>query len=116
MSATTQVNVLSPEINHVATGQGFHFLEARNRCERKTGEFAAGMPGSKSVAGIRTAYIGTWESRSVPRSPQEVEKALKGYVEPAVGPISSRGVAGAMPGGAESSPERVGGLTQRGCL
>lgn len=115
MSATTQVNVLSPEITNNATGQGFHFLEARNRCERK-GEFATGMPGSKSVAGIRTAYIGTWESRSVPRSLQEAEKASKGYVEPAVGPISSRGVAGVMPGGAGSSPERVGGLTQRGCL
>jgi len=115
MSATTQVNVLSPEINHVATGQGFHFLEARNRCERK-GEFATGMPGSKSVAGIRTAYIGTWESRSVPRSPREAEKAGRGYVEPAVGPISSRGVVGVITDGAESSPERVGGLTQRGYL
>jgi hypothetical protein len=115
MSATTKLKVLSPEIHPVATGQGFHFLEARNRIERK-GEFVTGMPGSKSVAGIRTAYIGTWESRSVSRSPQEAEKALKGYVEPAVGPISSRGVVGVMPGGAESSPERVGGLTQRGYL
>ena len=28
LSAATQVKVLSPEISHVAMGQGFHFLEA----------------------------------------------------------------------------------------
>lgn len=66
MSATTQVKVLSPEILHVALGQGFHNLEASiGACAK--GECDSDEPGSKSVAGERTVYIGTWESRSVPR-------------------------------------------------
>ena len=35
MSATTQVKVLSPEIIHIAQGQGFHFLEANSVADDK---------------------------------------------------------------------------------
>ncbi len=65
MSATTQVKVLSPEIILVAQGQGFHSLEASIGMHIK-GECISDVPGSKSVAGERTVYIGTWENRSVP--------------------------------------------------
>ncbi len=57
MSATTQVKVLSPEMFHVAQGQGFHFLEASiGACVK--GECVSDVPGSKSVVGKRTVYIG----------------------------------------------------------
>ena len=114
MSATTQVKVLSPEIFHIALGQGFHRPEASIGA-RDTGEYAAGMPGSKAVAGRRTVCIGTWEVRDVPnRSCRGAEEATKRYDAPEVGLTHSRGVAGVMPGGAESSLEGVSGLTQRG--
>ena len=58
LSATTQVKVLSPEIILVALGQGFHFLETNIRTHAK-GECASDVPGSKSVAGKPTVYIGT---------------------------------------------------------
>ena len=58
LSATTQVKVLSPEIILVALGQGFHFLETNIRTHAK-GESVPDVPGSKSVAGKRTVYIGT---------------------------------------------------------
>jgi len=75
MSATTQVKVLSPEIILIALGQGFHFLEASIGVHGK-GECISDVPGSKSVAGKRTVYIGTWENRSVPNgSCQGAEKS-----------------------------------------
>ena len=61
MSATTQVKVLSPEIISVAMGQGLHFLEASIGMH-VNGECMFDMPGSESVAGKRTVYIGTWEN------------------------------------------------------
>ena len=98
MSATTQVKVLSPEISLIALGQEFHFSEASTGASG-TGEFATGVPGSKSVAGERTVYIGIWENRNVPqRSFQEAEKATRKYDVPVVGPDRIRGVAGVMPG------------------
>jgi len=52
-SATTQVKVSSPEIFHVAQGQGFHILETSiGTCGK--GECVTDVPGSKSVAGERT--------------------------------------------------------------
>jgi len=63
MSATMQVKVSSPEIILVAAGQGIHSLEASiGACVK--GECVSGEPGSKSVAGKRTACVGTWESRA----------------------------------------------------
>jgi len=50
LSATTQVKVSSPEIFHIALGQGFHFLETNiGACAK--GECVSDVPGSKSVAG-----------------------------------------------------------------
>jgi hypothetical protein len=66
MSATTQVKVSSPEIILIALGQGFHFLETRIGAYVK-GEYVSDVPGSESVAGKRTVYIGTWEDRSAPK-------------------------------------------------
>ncbi len=114
MSATTQVKVSSPEIFHDAQGQGFHVLEASIDMHAK-GECIIDVPGSKSVAGERTVYIGTWENRSVPNgSCQGTEKVTRRYGVSVVGLTHSRGVAGVMPGGAKSSLEGVSGLTQRG--
>ena len=100
MSATTQVKVLSPEIILIALGQGFHVLEASIGM-RANGECISGVPGSKSVAGKRTVYVGTWENRSVPKgSRQGAEKVTRRYGVSVVGPANIRGVAGVMPGGA----------------
>jgi hypothetical protein len=116
MSATTQVKVLSPEIFLVALGQGFHFLEASIGMHAK-GECISDVSGSKSVAGKRTVYVGTWENRSVPNgSCQGAEKATRRYGVSVVGLTHSRGVAGVMPGGTLSPLEGVSGLTQRGNL
>ena len=100
MSATTKVKVLSPEIILVALGQGFHFLEASIGMYVK-GECIFDVPGSKSVAGERTVYIGTWENRNVPKgSCQGAEKATRRYGVSVVGPAYSRGVTSVMAGGA----------------
>ncbi|MCF7929173.1 MAG: hypothetical protein K9L68_10270 [Spirochaetales bacterium] len=101
MSATTQVKVSSPEIFHIALGQGFHFLEANIEIH-VSGECSFDVPGSKSVAGRRTVYIGTWENRSVPEgSFQGAEEATKEYGGSVVGPIHSRGVGGVNSGKAK---------------
>ena len=114
LSATTQVKVLSPEIILIALGQGFHVLEA-NISTRAKGECVSDVPGSESVAGKQTVYIGTWENRSVPNgSCQGAEKVTRRYGVSVVGLTHSRGVAGVMPGGAFFSLEGVSGLTQRG--
>ena len=97
MSATTQVKVLSPEINIVALGQGFHTLETNIGTHVK-GESVSGMPGSESVAGKRIVYIGTWENRSVPTgSFQEAEEATRKYGVSVVGLTHSRRVGRVMP-------------------
>ena len=97
MSATTQVKVLSPEIILIALGQGFHFLETNIRTS-VNGEGVFDVPGSESVAGKRTVYIGTWENRSVPTgSFQEAEEATRKYGVSVVGLTHSRGVGRVMP-------------------
>jgi len=108
------VKVLSPEIILVAMGQGFHFLEASiGRCVK--GKCLSGVPGSESVAGKQTVYVGTWENRSAPNgSCQGAEKATRRYGVSVVGLTRSRGVAGVMPGGMRHPLEGVSGLTQRG--
>jgi len=115
LSATTQVKVSSPEILLIAQGQGFHFLETNTGIFER-GENISGVPGSKSVAGKRTVYIGTWENRIVPLgSFCEVEETTKKYDDSVVGLIHSRGVCRVMP--VESivikTLEGVSGLTQR---
>ena len=115
LSATTQVKVLSPEIILVALGQGFHFLETNIRTHVK-GESVSEVPGSESVAGKRTVYIGTWENRSVPiKSYREAEEATREYGVSVVGLTHSRGVGRVMP--VESrcfmTLEGVSSLTQR---
>lgn len=108
------VKVLSPEILLVALGQGIHYLEASIDMHAK-GECIFDVPGSESVAGKRTVYVGTWENRSVPNgSCQGAEKAMRRYGASVVGLTHSRGVAGVMPGGTISPLEGVSGLTQRG--
>jgi len=114
MSATTQVKVLSPEINPCCIGPRVPLLGSQYRYARN-GECISGVPGSESVAGKRTVCIGTWEDRSVSnRSRQETGKVTKRYGVSVVGLTNIRGVAGVMPCGAKSSLEVVSGLTQRG--
>ena len=97
LSATTQVKVLSPEINIVALGQGFHTLETNIGTHVK-GESVSDVPGSESVAGKRIVYIGTWENRSVPTvSFQEAEEATRKYGVSVVGLTHSRSVGRVMP-------------------
>ena len=115
LSAATQVKVLSPENIHIAPGQGFHFPETNIRTYAK-GESVSDVPGSKSVAGKRTVYIGTWENRSVPTgSFQEAEEATRKYGALVVGLTHSRGVDRVMPVEFRSlgTLEGVSSLTQR---
>ncbi|GBE38260.1 hypothetical protein BMS3Bbin08_00863 [bacterium BMS3Bbin08] len=115
MSATTQVKVLSPEIILIALGQGFHFLETNIRTHDK-GESVTDVPGSGSVAGKRTVYIGTWENRSAPKgSFQEAEEATRKYGVSVVGLTHSRGVNRVMPDESRNigALEGVSSLTQR---
>ena len=113
MSATTQVKVLSPEIILVALGQGFHFLEA-SIGTRDKGECVTDVPGSKSVAGERTVYVGTWENRIAPKgSLQGTEDVRRRYGDTVVGLTHSRGVVRVMPDEGESPLEGVSSLTQR---
>ena len=80
----------------------------------RNGECVTDVPGSKSVAGVRTVCIGTWESRGAPyRSPREAEKAGRGYGAVVVGPARSREVGRVTPAESMSSLEGVGVLTQR---
>ncbi len=112
LSATTQVKVWSPEILHVASGQGFHDLEAEI-CSRARGECGQDEPGSKSVAGKRNVDIGTWENLSAPiGSIQGAEKVTRMYGVWVVGLIRSRGVSWVMPAEfqREGTLEGVSGL------
>ena len=115
LSATTQVKVLSPEINIVAMGQGFYILETNIGTHVK-GESVSDVPGSESVAGKRIVYIGTWENRSVPTvSFQEAEEATRKYGVSVVGLTHSRRVGRVMPveSGNFGTFEGVSSLTQR---
>ena len=115
LSATTKVKVLSPEIILIALGQGFHFLEANIRTHAK-GESVSDVSGSKSVAGKRNVYVGTWENRSVPKgSFQETEEVGRKYDVSVVGLTHSRGVNRVMPveSRSQGTLEGVSSLTQR---
>lgn len=87
--------MLSLEITNIARDQGFHFLEdSINVCDtclrathrqaclrekhRQEGECIIDVPGSKSTAGKRTVYIGTWENHTVSdRSSRQTEEASR---------------------------------------
>lgn len=99
------MKVLSPEII-VAQGQGFHFLEARiGSCDR--GECELGVSGSKSVAGKRTVYVGTWENHIAPKeSRQGTGDVRRRYGDMVVGLIHSRGVGRVMPVEGSIKPTR----------
>ena len=115
LSATTQVKVSSLEIFHIAQGQGIHNLETSIRTFAK-GEIVSDVPGSKSVAGKRTVYVGTWENRSAPNgSLQEAEEVTRRYGVPVVGLTHIRGVGRVMPveSGCHGALEGVSSLTQR---
>lgn len=97
LSAVTQVKVSSPEIFHFALGQGLHFLETNISTYAK-GECVTDVPGSKSAAGKRTDYVGTWENRITPkRSFREAGKATRKYDDSVVGLTHSRGVNRVIP-------------------
>jgi hypothetical protein len=105
------VKVSSPEIHHIACGQGIHNLEASNEALAK-GERVDTCPGSKSVTGERTVYIGTWENPAVPKtSAHRAEEARRTYVGRVVGLTHSRGVDGVIPVASKSSLEGVSGKT-----
>ncbi len=115
LSATTKVKVLSPEINNIARGQGFHFLEA-SIAAYVNGEYVCDVPGSESVAGKLTVHIGTWDNHIVPnRSFQQAEEARREYGGMVVGLTHSRGVVGVMPGESQRAGalEGVSSKTQR---
>ncbi len=118
LSAATQVKVLSPEILIITQGQGFHFLETSIEIDDK-GDVCFSVSGSKSVAGKRIDYIGTWENQSVPKSrgrgAEEVTKSSHGVL--VVGQTHSRGVGGVTPIEPDfKALEGVCNLTQRGWL
>ncbi len=95
MPAVTQVKVLSPEITNDARDQGFHFLEVSiNICDR--GECIIDVPGSKSAAGKRTVYVGTWENHTVSKKLLTNRRGESEYGGMVVGLTRSRGVNGVM--------------------
>ena len=96
MPAVTQVKVLSPEIINVARDQGFHFLEVSiNICD--IGECIIDVPGSKSTAGKRTVYIGTWENHTASKKLLTNRRGESEYGGMVVGLTHCRGVNGVIP-------------------
>jgi hypothetical protein len=96
-SAITQVKVFSPEICHVALGQGLHHLEA-SIAAHDNGECVSGVPGSQTIAGHSTVHSGTRESHTVPKeASNESKRRRRKYGGMAVGLTHSRGVNGVMP-------------------
>jgi hypothetical protein len=106
-SAVTQVKAGSPEILRIARGQGLVRPEASivAGVRRRVG---CGMPGSQATAGHPTDGIGTWEGR-IACLPQPAEEARRGHRDTAVGPVHSRGVAGAMLGAGRREPDPLEG-------
>ena len=105
---------IEPRNLFVALGQELLHSEA-SIATHVNGECVSGVPGSKSTAGHSTVHNGTWESHVVLEiSFQQAEEARRRYGGMAVGPVHSRGVAGVMPGGANSLLEGAGSMLQRG--
>ena len=114
-SAATQVKAVSPDICIFAVGQGLVCPEASIATD-VIRRVCSDLPGSQAAAGhpIPTCRrdIGTWDSR-IACMPPQAEKARRGLGDTAVGPAHSRGVAGVMPGGANSSLEGAGSQSPR---
>ena len=106
MSATTQVKVLSPEMFHIAQGQGFHVPEASSRADnkvsppRRAGVFQpwADPPSAESPWQANERYTPEL-GRAAPlsKSRRQAEEARRWYGGAAVGPSHSRGVDGLTP-------------------
>ncbi len=90
------MKVLSPEIFNIARDQGFHFLEVSiNICD--IGECIIDVSGSKSTAGERTVYIGTWENHAASKKLLTNRRGESEYGGMVVGLTHSRGVNGVIP-------------------
>jgi len=64
----------------------------------RNGESVSGVSGSKSVAGRRIVYVGTWENRNIPdKSFLRAEEVMRKYSVSVVGLTHSRGVNRVMP-------------------
>ncbi|MHC4537794.1 MAG: hypothetical protein ACYS6K_28010 [Planctomycetota bacterium] len=116
MSAAVKAKVVSPEITIVTQDQGFHLPEVNIGACVMIGEYVSGVSGSETVAGKRTAYIGTWENHTVPNSScQQAGEARRWYGGMVVGLTHSRGVNRVMPVEDKGNPlEGVSNLAQRG--
>ena len=72
----------------------------------RNGKSVSGVPGSKSVAGKRIVYVGTWDNRNIPEKAfKEAEEVTRKYSVSVVGLIHSRGVGRVMP--VESNKNRT---------
>ena len=56
---------VEPRNNQHCTGSGISYSGNQYQCTRN-GKSVSGVPGSKSAAGRRIVYIGTWENRNIP--------------------------------------------------
>lgn len=83
---------IEPQNNPYCIGSRISFSGNRNRYIRQRREYI-GVLGSKSVAGYRIEFNGTWENQSVPkRSSEGVEETTKEYDGLVFGLIHIRGV------------------------
>ena len=64
---------VEPRNNLFCTGSRFLSPGNQYQCIRH-GKNVSGVPGSKSVAGRRTVYTGTWENRNIPDESLEEPK------------------------------------------
>ena len=79
------------------TGSRSSFSGNQYQCTRN-GKSVSGVPGSKSVAGRRIVYVGTWENRNIPEKAfLGAEEATRKNSVSVVGLIHSRGVSRVMP-------------------
>ena len=91
------MKVLSSEILYIALGQRLFTLETKTDTFVK-GENVIGVPESKSVAGKRIDFIGTWENQNVSQeSHQRAGEVMRWYDDLVVGLTHSRGVGRVMP-------------------
>ena len=102
-SAITKVKVFSPEICHIALGQGFLHSEA-SIATHDNGECVSDVPGSEAMAGHSKIHSGTWDSHVVPDSEasNEPKRQRRKYGDVAVGLTHSARWAAHRSGGLKS--------------